>query len=1117
MCWLHTVCTCVYLYKTVHTVFRKCNAAEIYLVHNLRTTDTLICLSVRAANIALFFHFPYIKNKNVPAAAAAYSAGAAQAVEAQQEEQKQQVSSESTTAGATTATLAAAPAPAATSSTAKPQGSSAVSATSATGLGAAVVGIVGGAIGAVTGGRQRQGGSSSDEYPAHAAVTSQPAEASKVPDVSQTAGASSYARIRPMIASDRSESSSSESAPSPGERPLSGGEHKSPRVHLPPVAVPIGPLPLLQQSGAIGSSSTVSGGGTGGSGGGGGGDSMRSNLSASSQASSQLLGVAIAGSMPSEGSFELSPESSPRRRRSPAPTLPPLREASPEHGAARATTASFGLQETMSQQTSFGSEMSKQTSFGSEEIMSKQTSFGSEDLRNTVEAIEASEAFEMAQAKESGGDEGMASVVVAAQDPLGYKLPYSPVQEPPLPLARHAPLMASTSSSSSPEELGAKVEIESGNVRPVAASGAVAAGAGAVAFTPGLSRSGLRRWESTSDAGSNVGSGPSSRSVSAATATSGTVGLAGPSTAGSDISSLSPASVPSQNEGAQAQDEDSPSPRISRTQSQQAQVQAHPHHYRTSSSRSIMAGLSRRGSSVWDTEDDDASMQDDFTPGHSPVAASDRTESTLAESSSSASASASSAVASATAAASAATLAASAARAAADQVRVGIWGDNTQHRRPTSAMARSAAAAGAAASAASEARQGARQAQQAPRSAEAKSTLRLRDPSLLRIPSSQSTEAPSSKSISVVAPSPDGSGAYLFSRGESRAFGSRRQSSSLSSYPSFGLSSSGRGDSGHDQGTGGAGEAGTFFADDASRGGLFTDDQESAEIASPSGMVPEATQQRQSSGSLGMETGGSSSTDSPKPTLPQHETKTEALVSITQQQPVVLAPALAGPAPTTPSAAPGGGTLFSLVPAQVEHQRRARASRTATVGLRGRTSGSGRKQSSSSSRSFGGDSGRSEERVEKDVDPVVGEEQRRSRDIGAKSSSVSSSLGSSGSSTLRRAAAALASVAKAATGRGGSGSSSSGSSSIAGTAGKRPRFSGEVEVETTGQPEAKKMMAQAEGGGDAVTRAAAKAVELGSSFESVDSTSGVRAPPFLQRFVSTEDEGKGYASGGDSV
>ncbi|CAN0433020.1 unnamed protein product, partial [Ectocarpus sp. 12 AP-2014] len=118
--------------------------------------------------------------------------------------------------------------------------------------------------------------------------------------------------------------------------------------------------------------------------------------------------------------------------------------------------------------------------------------------------------------------------------------------------------------------------------------------------------------------------------------------------------------------------------------------------------------------------------------------------------------------------------------------------------------------------------------------AEAKSSLRVRDPGMLRMASSVSTEAPSSKSISVVAPSPDGSGAYLFSRGESRAFGSRRQqSSSLSSYPSFGLSSSGVESSveAGETGDGGGGGAGMFFGGQHSgRSSAFSDNASSGNV-----------------------------------------------------------------------------------------------------------------------------------------------------------------------------------------------------------------------------------------------------------------------------------------------
>lgn len=942
---------------------------------------------------------------------------------------------------------------------------------------------------------------------------------------------------RPLLATDRSESSSSEhSTPSPGDPPSV----------LPPVAVPFGPLPLQPRINGSSGSATASGGASGsGSGGGGGGDSMRSN--ASSQESSQLLGIALISNVPSEDSFDLSPESSPRRRRSPAPGgLEPVKETpSPPEGGIRRPSAQ-------------------------EEMHPEPSPFEETAAVAVAAAVETEVAVnEEAQAK---ADSELTPVAVAlGMDPLAY----SPVREPPAsPPAAYSPLVVI---STSPGDIGA-------------AKISDLSSAGGVSTTPGISpprRPVPMRWESTSDAGSGfLGGSPRGDSGAIEVLSQGAAVHSGGNSSITVDAAASDVAVFGRQEALEGPEETAAAPAPSPL-SEPSLLE--PRRQRSSESKRLAfrlgsRGSSGRGSSVWDTEEDDQSMQDDFSP-RSATPRSDRTgrrESTLAENSSSAShvaessesasQSASSAIASATAAMSAATLAASAARAAADQARPGIWSTQPQarfgtpQRQPRSAMARSAAAAGAAAAAVAAAPSASSMTESSStsstpgdgdsgpsvvgRRAEAKSSLRVRDPGLLRIASSQSTEAPSSKSFSIMAPSPDGGGAYLFSRGESRAFGVRRQDSSLSSYPSFGLSSSGV-DSSNDQlgqgsGTGDAG--GLFFAEDAGRRAATPDDKSDEtwfeDKSSASTGVPVMP------GNVTISDGGSLAKDANDPRVTGAPTgggavyqqakfeREAAEVSALAQQPVILAPSTTGRAPRTPSAAPGGGTLFTLVPAQVEHQRRARASRSAAGGIGGLGSSSRRMRKQSTSKDMG--SAEDEDSDSSEVPQMRTARENSASKSASRSVASSSTSRSTTTSTFRRVASAMASVAKAATGYG-SGSGATGvaerattTESAAGTGGaKRPRFSGEVE--TTGQPEAKKMMAQTSevsftAGEPQVSRSESartsssrSAKESGSSrsgssgksessYESVDSTSAVRNPPFLHRLMVSREEDKGYAS-----
>ena len=418
-------------------------------------------------------------------------------------------------------------------------------------------------------------------------------------------------------------------------------------------------------------------------------------------------------------------------------------------------------------------------------------------------------------------------------------------------------------------------------------------------------------------------------------------------------------------------------------------------------------------------------------------------------------------------------------------------------------MARSAAAAGAAAAAAAAATAEAK----GSRRTEAKSSLRVRDPGMLRMPSSVSTEAPSSKSISIVAPSPDGSASYLFSSGGSRAFGSRRQqSSSLSSYPSFGLSSSGLDSSD----PAAAGDSGMFFTEGSGRSGAFSDNTSSGNVSSlspPEDRPEEETAAPSVAPQLGgntvsADTGGSYSTVVGSPASRAAAASAPASASATsraQEQVAIEQPffhqapsnTTGQAAPSTPSSAPGGGNLFALQPAVVEHQRRARSSRAAGVGLGGRA---GRSQSSSASSmsvstrttggsmgtlgssSFGGESegadkdeGGAGGSVELDVKPRAGDVgSSTARFTEGQEKSSTGGGGGGGFGSVRRAVVAgLASVAKVATGRSGSSSGaasrSSTETSAAGSGvsggGSKRRLSGEIDV-PTGEPEAKKMMAK---------------------------------------------------------
>ncbi|CAN0287748.1 unnamed protein product, partial [Ectocarpus fasciculatus] len=133
---------------------------------------------------------------------------------------------------------------------------------------------------------------------------------------------------RPMLATDRSESSGSEqSAPSPGgplqQQQQQQQQHTTPR---PPALMAAG-------SGSMSYSMGSSGHPT-------------STRSSTSSPGSNLIGVSLISSTPSTDSIlEPSPESSPRRRRtSPMPPLPPVKEASQEWASSSGTagTAAAG-------------------------------------------------------------------------------------------------------------------------------------------------------------------------------------------------------------------------------------------------------------------------------------------------------------------------------------------------------------------------------------------------------------------------------------------------------------------------------------------------------------------------------------------------------------------------------------------------------------------------------------------------------------------------------------------------------------------------------------------------------------------------------------------------------
>lgn len=873
-------------------------------------------------------------------------------------------------------------------------------------------------------------------------------------------------RSRPMLSTDRSESSGSESAPSPGES-------QAITRMLPPVIQ----IPIATSSG------NAAGGGLGSGKSGAGDDNQRSARSTSS-AGSNLLGTAFV-TIPNSDSFDLSPEASPRRRNYALPTptsLAPVRESSQERN----------------------------------------------EVARAIPVV-STEASKVAQAKDSlssaDADAGDVPPIAAAVVPGPQ---FSPLREPSDSLpATHSPLVVGgvgltpsleTSSSEKPDKVATEA-MALANAAP----------------TPRASLSQSRSPES-SLATLAVGSRHTEYGVSGA-------GV-------SDDESNYPTSILPVFDlhGAASLGQNSPSPTISRVD----HLVAVPQHRRSNSEGGDASTMTRGTSSVWDTEDE-MSMVTEVAPPLSP-GLSTRTDSTLAGEGGSTSSvsvsasSASSAAASATAAAGAATLAATAAQAAADQASDGIWDSELRRRewQPRSAMARSAAAAGAkavvpATSIAASGSSG-EDKQQQPRGAESKGSLRVRDPGVLRLPSSQSTEAPTSKSISVVAPSPDGGGAYLFSQGGNRVYGSRRQSS-LSSYPSFGFSS----------------EDGSSSTTQSSVGQNFFTDAESSTRDGSTFSPPEGvfvpTAGLPPSSAIAMDTGSSSSGSPPQRTRrggrarsarPDrvlsvsfedkpatsfedsrpifHEARPSSTVdlaavtpsavpgggdlfallparveqqrrersaggtmareavrpewkavsaSLNGQQPYLRQappPIAASPASAIPSAAPGGGTLFALEPAQVEHQRRTRQGQVAGVLARP-----------------GGGCSRQQPSLLRGVD-----------DAGVETSDLEDKTGTN--SLFHRATAALASAAKAATGRGvrpvdaegnvDTNADSAHNEPGAGIGGAKRRLSGEVQAHT-GEPEAKKMMAKAAEEGMPPRAGGAK--EVGASavttqYESVEPT-----------------------------
>ena len=871
-----------------------------------------------------------------------------------------------------------------------------------------------------------------------------------------TASSPVEVRNRPILAADRSESSGSESAPSPQDA-------KKLPPQVPHVSVP-----------AVGSGNGSSGGGqvsNSGSGHGPERESMRSTKSTSS-AGSHLAGIAFVPSVASTDSFALSPESSPRRPK-PSPLMPPLKETSSVKDEERTPESSkeSSKDEPPAPETNVAVAPAKET------IAPTATSVATVDVPPPVE--------------------------ISDTQSIAAPLTYSPVHGPsdsPLkvfsPFTRVAPGTPGDFTSEKLSEAVVMVK-QLRETAPTPRGGRGGDGGG--------SGSGRHRTiESSSEAGSVPlsSSSPPPAGLRPSRHLDGGVSGRGGSDDGSDSSPdrrLSSFEV--HGPAAREEDESSSSPVSSRV----SRPTFLPP-YRSESAEGSISSLTRQDPPVWEAE---ALI--------SPTALSAHTESTLGgySSSSSASVSAESAAASASMAAASASLAATAARTAADQVRGGIWNQSQEQlqqerqqrqwqlrRQPRSAMARSAAAAGAKAAAAKAAAVERHHAQQpqTPSRAESKGALRVRDPGIFRIPSSQSTEAPTSKSISYVAPSPDGGAAYMFSGLDSRAFGSRRQSS-LSSYPSFGLSSSGVESSGN-------------FSDNESSGGLSTPSPPENKSSQPPPRTPLPVPLMTGTDTIvAVDTGSSSDSNASS----ARRRQPEAVASIADQPFIDQAPS-AVRALVAPSHAAGGGDLFALGPSQVEHQRRARDSRREMARLGSSSSG---ESSSGQIQLPSLESDRQEERVgARDDDSNSSEAPREKSSTSQAGSDGRSGLRGGGGSILSSAAAAIVSVftgdAKASTGE----EEAASSKDVGGSSSGKRRLSGEVE---TDEPEAKKMMAKAAEGGEATTSTApppdggAKSVEAEhvatyasgakaserefeepgvSSYSTIDSTgTAIRNPP----------------------
>lgn len=693
----------------------------------------------------------------------------------------------------------------------------------------------------------------------------------------------------------------------------------------------------------------------------------RESMRSTSSAGSILAGIAVISSAKSTDSLALSPESSPLKNRS--PVLPTLRETLSEKYEAQTPESRMGVPDPDPNVVAPGKDDSP-----SEDTTAKD-----------VPPVE----------------------IAGVARPVPAILAYSPVQGPSDSPPRTISPFKRTGMTGSPgeeEPVGLKLSVlplTAKQVPDVAPTPRVSHGRGG-----GFVRTMARRIESSSEAESMAVSSSTPPSSTRASRHEGAVSGRG----GSDTSDFSPDNVSpsfdSQGPGVQQDDGSSTSPVSSRVSRPLRRVGS------TGSMEGSISSLTRQGTLVWEEEGVSNNQ-----PPPSPATQSARTESTQEgqTSSSSAAASAESAAASASRAADSASIAASAAREAADQARVGIWSAEAhqqQHEHqpqirrqpPRSAMARSAAAAGAAAAAAASAAKP----HEHERRAESKGAFRVRDPGMLRIPSSQSTEAPTSKSISYVAPSPDGAGSYIFSGGFDRAFGSRRPSSG--SYPSFGLSSSGV-------------ESGGNFSDNESSGEQSTpspsENKSTSMVVSTPVQVPRITGTLSRSGSaLAVDTGSSSDSSS---TTRRHEP--ESVASIADQPFIDQTLSAAGRSLVAPSHAAGAGDLFALGPSQVEHQRRARDSRRRSSSRRAKPSArleSGREIEGSGEREFG---------CKNDVEEVSESSSRRGGNGGG--------IGSQ----LRNTVSVLSSVF---TGSG-----------AAGSGGKR-RLPDEIQP---GAPEAKKMMA----------------------------------------------------------